>query len=244
MNDDTLILYYYGDGLDEAERAAIAAALERDAALDERYRRLCRELDGLRDPPAVPAPAHAVARWQRSIEQAAAAERNKRRPTGRAGAFPAFAWAALAAALVAGIFIGRFAGEGGPAVPTIAERADDVTAAGRPGVQAMPVAFSRGVEQYLRQSRREIASLDGGTDRTLLIMEILRQNRLFERAAQQNDAENVARVLRAFEPVLLQLADEDLTAAEAAALRAKLAFELDVVLTKMQRQESDDTDSI
>jgi hypothetical protein len=247
MNDDTLILYYYGDGLSARERKAVEAALEQDPPLAERYRELCRDLDQLREAPIVAAPAPAVARWHRAIEQAAAAERRAGgAPASRRPEFPAFAWAALAATLVAGIFIGLYLGGGGsPPAPTVAERGEVEAPAGDGrGAQATPVAFSRGLELHLRESRRELASLNGTPERTMLIMEILRQNRLFERSAQQHDAQDVARVLRAFEPILLRLADENISPAEAAALKAKLAFELDVVLTKMQQRESDETDSI
>ena len=75
-------------------------------------------------------------------------------------------------------------------------------------------------------------------------MTIIQQNRLFERMAKQNDARDLARVLRAFEPILLRLSSEDISAEDAAALQAQLAFELNIVLTKLARRASDDTQSI
>ena len=75
-------------------------------------------------------------------------------------------------------------------------------------------------------------------------MNIIEQNRLFERAAEQNDSANLARILRAFELVLLQLAAEDISAEDAEALRAKLLFELNVVLTKLARETSDEPQTI
>jgi hypothetical protein len=87
-------------------------------------------------------------------------------------------------------------------------------------------------------------SADGGVDRQLLIEAIMRQNRQFERAALEHDAGDVARVLRAFEPVLLRLASEDTGAEDAAALKAKLVFELNVVLTKMAAGPSEGSQSI
>jgi len=81
-------------------------------------------------------------------------------------------------------------------------------------------------------------------DRRMLIGDIVRQNRLFERAARDNNAEDLARVLRAFEPILQRLAREDLSAEDAAALKAKLTFELNVMLTKISANESDDHESI
>ena len=75
-------------------------------------------------------------------------------------------------------------------------------------------------------------------------MNIIEQNRLLERAAEQNDSESLARVLRAFELVLMQLAADDVTPEDAEALRAKLLFELNVVLTKLAHDTSDEPQSI
>ena len=85
--------------------------------------------------------------------------------------------------------------------------------------------------------------IDSATDRMELVMQIINQNRLFERVAERNDADDLARVLRAFEPVLVRLAEEDLSDADAEALRAKLAFELNVMLTKLSRDSSNETDT-
>jgi hypothetical protein len=249
MNDDTLILYYYDDGLSDDERAGVEAALEYDASLRERYRALCRSLDRFNDPPAERAPAQvAVSRWHRSIEHAAAGERAGSASTGRGWHFPSFAWGALAASLVAAaVAIGLYFGDQATPVPSIADSADSLGIdEGSPGQVTTPVSFSRGLQVHLRESREDIMRLaaNGNGDRTMLVMNIVRQNRLFERAARQHDAEDVARVLRAFEPVLLRLASEDTSADDAAALRAKLGFELKVILTKMEQSESDDTDSI
>ena len=62
--------------------------------------------------------------------------------------------------------------------------------------------------------------------------------RLFEQAAVNNDAQDLARVLRAFEPILLQLAADDVTPEKAEYLRAQLAFELNVMLTKLSHASS------
>lgn len=246
MNDDDLILYYYRDGLGDAERAAIEAALERDASLRERYRELCRSLDGWSDAPAARAPADALARWHRGIDRAATAQRGDARSRGRAWHFPSFAWGAVAAALVAALGAGIYLGDRSELVAPIAATGEAGPGDRLPMPAAMPASFSRGVEVHLRDSRREIMRLaaDSGADRAMLVMDILRQNRLFEQAARENGAEDVARVLRAFEPVLLRLASEDVSDEDAAALRAKLAFELNVMLTKMEQRESHDTQSI
>jgi hypothetical protein len=48
-------------------------------------------------------------------------------------------------------------------------------------------------------------------------------------------------VLRAFEPILLRLAATDIAPEDAEALRAQLAFELKIMLTKLERGSSKET---
>ena len=240
MNETTLTLYYYNDGLSEAERLQVAVALAADEGLAKRYRVLCDELQGIEDVAVAP-PADMVRRWHEGLDRAAGKER-------QAAAKPAVhSWsfllgAAVTAALAIGIGIGMFVGGNESPAPIITEPLAD---AGLPP-DGTSTAFLRGLQVYLRESEQGLAALPVGvgTDRSMMIMNIIGQNRIFERAAMQNDAENLARVLRAFELVLIELAADDVSAAEADALRAKLLFELNVMLTKLSRDTSDEQQSI
>lgn len=239
MNDDTLILYYYDDGLTEAERLEVRAALRRDAALRERYERLCADLCGVAAEP-VAVPAGLEARWHASIERAANRGLPRADRHTRAFHLPSFAWGtAVAAALVLGLAVGLYVSGDGPPEPP-----HGVVDAGADAAPA--VAFARGFKVHLRESRRQLADLPAAAsrERALLVERMIEQNRLFERAASRNGAQDLARVLRAFEPILERLAADDVTAAEAAALEAKLAFELNVMLTKLTRRVSEETGPI
>jgi DNA-binding FadR family transcriptional regulator len=101
------------------------------------------------------------------------------------------------------------------------------------------------VQVHFRDTYGQLATMpvDSAADRAELVLQIIEQNRLFERAAEQNDAQDLARVLRAFEPVLVRLAAEDLPPEDAEGLRAQLAFELNVMLTKLSRDTSNETDT-
>ena len=229
MNEDKLILYYYNDGLTEVERAEIAAALESDPALAAQYEALCDELEQLAVEDVAPVPAHTIERWHDVIRDAPGtlAEAPQRAP--RAFNPMSFAWgAAVAAALVLAVMLNR-----DPVEPTL------------PMPTQTSSAFERGVQVHFRDTQDRLAAMpvDSTRDRTALVSQIINQNRLFERAAEQNDAEDIARVLRAFEPILVQLAQEDLSPTEARALRAKLAFELNVMLTKLSRDASNEADT-
>lgn len=229
MNENTLILYYYNDGLTDDERRDVEVALEADPELAAQYAKLCAEMNALNDADVPAVPSHTVERWHDVIRQAPGADVSAPRHTPRAFNPSSFAWgAAVAAALVLAVMLVRE-----PVQPPLEPSAPTSS------------AFERGIQVHFRDTQDQLASLPVGsaTVRTSLAMQIINQNRLFERAAEQNDADDLARVLRAFEPVLVRLAEEDLSDVEAEALRAKLAFELNVMLTKLSRDASNETDT-
>lgn len=182
-------------------------------------------------------PAHLVEQWHSAIDEAAALERGRQQEPRRGWHPGSFFWGvAVTAALAIGIGIGFVlsVNTGAPMpVPVVA----DVS----PGTSATPAAFTRGLAVHLRDSRQQIANIDNSADRTLLVIQIIEQNRMFESAAEHNNAPKLARVLRAFEPILLQLAANDIAPEDAEALRAQLAFELNVMLTKLANEPSDES---
>jgi anti-sigma factor RsiW len=239
MNDDTLILYYYNDGLTDRERRQVESAIKSDAAVAAQYETICRQLGDIREPDIPVVPPHTLQRWHDSIDRAAQRERRNQQKPARQFRFFSLAWgAAVTAALVIGIGIGSYLSTGSNMMSTIG------VANIEPGAAAVvPAAFTRGVTVYLRDTQQELAAMPIATaaDQSTLIMQIIEQNRLFERAAEQNNSQSLARVLRAFEPILLRLAADDIAPQDAAALRKQLTFELKVMLTKLSRDTSKET---
>jgi len=235
MNDDTLLLYYYNDGLSTRERRQVEATINTNPGVAAQYDALCQQLNAMDSSGPHAVPSHTVQRWHDSIDRAAQQELTKRRQPSGSINLLSFAWgAAFAATLAIGIGIGAyFSAAPMPAPSIIAENL------------ATPAAFTRGVSMYLRDTHQELATLPAETaaDRTTLVLQIIEQNRLFERAAKQNNSQSLARVLRAFEPILLRLAADDIAPEDAEALRAQLAFELNVMLTKLSNDASKDTQS-
>lgn len=184
-----------------------------------------------------PAPPHLKQQWHDAIDSAAALERGRSQPA-RSPWHPAsvFLGMAIAATLALGIGIGYFLAEDAAVDPM-----QNVQIA---GVQepngAIPASLSRGLQVHFRDSRDQILGLNETEDRTMLILRIIEQNRLYETAAINGNSPKLARVLRAFEPVLLQLAANDLAPEDEEALLAQLAFELNVMLTKLAAESSDD----
>ncbi len=237
MNEATLILYYYNDGLTDEERESVRDALTADPQLESRYAALCADLDALRGQATRPAaPAGAVERWQAALDDAAGipAVRPRAFKGPRLWLFPA------AAALVLGIGIGLRMGDS-PAVPDT-EPLPPMVASDT--VASDPLA--RGVAAYMQRSRVELAGLDVADEdeRAALIAELVAQNRLFERRATASGATELARVLRAFDQLLGTLADAPESGDALSAGRDQLSFEYAVMLTKLGHSPSDDSHSL
>jgi hypothetical protein len=184
------------------------------------------------------APAHLKQQWHDAIDQAAALERG-RLPTPRERWHPSsFFWGmAVSAAIAAGVAVGVFVSDDSIDAPPVYIVENPATP------DAIPVAFTRGLQHHFRSSRQQLADLDGDEDTTMLVLRLVEQNRLFETAADKNNAPQLARVLRAFEPILLRLAATDIAPEDAEALKAQLSFELNVMLTKLAKKSSDETHS-
>lgn len=239
VNADTLTLYYFDDGLTAAERRDVEAALRADPSVAEEYRALRNELDCFADPPVPETPVTLAPRLHAALDEAAEQPRVSPVRTRPAFNFGSFFWGtAVAASLAVGIAIGFLvAPDTSPPLsqPVVAAQTEDGS-----------TSLSRGLLVHFRDSRDALSALDVSTNggRDQLIMNIVQQNRLFERMATQTDSQDLARVLRALEPILIKLAAEDIAPEEAARLQSQLAFELNIVLTKLSRQVSDNTDAI
>jgi hypothetical protein len=185
-----------------------------------------------------PAPPHLKQQWHDAIDSASAVERGKTRPAGSPW-HPAsmFLGMAIAATLALGIGIGYFLADEGSDDYVQDVRVADI----QMPANEVPGSLSRGLQVHFRDSREQLLGLNDTADQTSLVLQIIDQNRLFESAANNSNSPKLARVLRAFEPILLRLAADDLAPADAEALRAQLAFELNVVLTKLAAESSDDS---
>jgi len=244
MHDDKLVLYYYDDGLSAQEKRQIEAALEDDPDLAARYRVLQRQLAVFDEDEVAAVATHVVQRWHDSIDRAARMEQSALRKQGNGFNFLSFFWgAAITASLAVGVAIGVYISGGGSPTPAMNDLVVDTV---RNSPTVVPAAFTRGLQVHLRDSQRGISTLplQSDADRAQLILDILQQNRLFERAAEQRNSPQLARVLRAFEPILVRLAATDIAPEDVEALRAQLAFELNVMLTKLSRETSEEAQSI
>jgi hypothetical protein len=89
-------------------------------------------------------------------------------------------------------------------------------------------AYERGLKWHLASTERTLAGLDSAKpeERTRLIETIVTQNRMYALAAERAGEPQLARVLRAFSPILEDLAKGG---GESTANVAQLSFELRVM---------------
>ena len=209
--------------------------LATDAEIAQRYQSISRRLDQFAEPGIVTPPSDMVERWHDSLDRTIRAEALEARKPG-VHSWSFLLGVAVTAALALGVGIG------------VLITSDDTTIPVNTGLVTASTsnAFVRSLKVHLRESEQSLSTtpLIATADRTALIMNIIKQNRLYEKVAEQNESQSLARVLRAFELVLVQLADNDITPQEAGELQAKLLFELNVVLTKLAREPSDESLSI
>ncbi len=241
ISDDDLLLYYYRDGLDAAARARIGTALAEQPELAQRLHRLVAQLDTVAEMPEVPVPAHIEQRWQSALAQVAA--RNAAGPATGSRFRAALRWQVVAiAATVAAVAI----------LVTLQvsmhSRSDRVTAAAPPtSTPAASVpdrsAYERGLRWHLASTEQRLAGLDSADpdERARLIEAIIEQNRLYALAAERANEPQLARVLRAFTPILERL-DHERRDASASDL-AQLSFELRVMQARLEAATAPDSSS-
>jgi hypothetical protein len=230
ISDGDLLLYYYRDGLDAAERERIACALSEQPELAARLHRLVARLDAAAMTPEVPVPVHVQERWQAALGRAAAGEAVITEKPG-SEVFARFRWHMVAAAVASVLLIlsVRVAMQSAP---------DGLTEHGSTMQAAAPAAndasaYERGLRLHLANTGFQLANLDTASDveRIKLIETIIAQNRLYAIAAERADEPQLARVLRAFTPILERLAEE--RGDEAQGEIAQLNFELNVMQARL-----------
>jgi len=222
INDEELLLYYYRE-LDAAEQARIGAALAEQPELARRLHALVARLDAAAAQPEVPVPDETQQRWRAALEQAASTSNITTMPVARRRPSSLRWQLAAAAAVVAALAYG-------------------ILRVGTPGVTPNPPplantaessAYENGLKFHLASTERRLANLGDATpeERARLVDAIIGQNRIYALAAERAGEPQLARVLRAFTPVLEDLANGD--SRSTAASIDQLNFELRVMQARL-----------
>jgi len=221
ITDDELLLYHYRDGLDATERARIGKALSEQPELAQRLQALVSRLDAASAMPEVPVPELTRRRWQVALERAARQDVQSEVRVPRAGRRWGARWPAMAAAAAIAVVALVFMRDRNIEVP-----APPLTQV--PGDTAEASAYERGLKVHLASTEQQLAALDNATpeQRTRLIETIIAQNRIYALAAERAGEPQLARVLRAFSPILEDLGQGR---GDSSASIAQLNFELRVM---------------
>ena len=226
ISDDDLLLYYYRE-LDASERARIGAAISKDPELSRRLHTLVARLDAAAAIPEVPVPAHTQQRWQAALERATRVTRVPKRRFFTQPQWQAAAAAVVVVALVFGIQkVMQPAPQATPDNPMTASTPD---AAGTNDASA----YEHGLKWHLASTERRLASLGDATpeERARLVEAIIGQNRIYALAAERAGEPQLARVLRAFTPILQGVADGHGESTESSV--AQLSFELRIMQARL-----------
>ena len=222
ISDDDLLLYYYRDGLDATERARIGAALAEQPELARRLHALVARLDATTALPEVPVPAATQQRWHAAL---AAATSERRVESPRRGFFAQPKWQAFAASAAVAVIALVFGVQKLVTPP--------VSTPGPELVMSHASAYENGLKVHLASTERRLASLNEATpeERARLVETIIGQNRIYALAAERAGEPELARVLRAFTPILESVADGR---GQTAGSVAQLGFELRVMQARLK----------
>jgi hypothetical protein len=223
ITDDELLLHHYRE-LEPADRARIGAALGADPELARRLHALVARLDAAAAQPEVPVPEQVQRRWQAALDRAAAQPRaiaEQRR------FFTPLRLQMAATAVVVFALTLSFQKMLGPDT-------QDTVAASNPDPAAVDAnAYANGLKWHLASTERRLASLSEASpeERAELVAAIIGQNRMYALAAERAGEPQLARVLRAFTPILESVAADD----EQATVNgiAQLGFELRVMQARL-----------
>ncbi len=225
INDEELLLYYYRE-LDAAEHARIGAALAGEPELARRLHALVAKLDAAAALSEVPVPEAAQARWRAALDQAARTNYSAK-PAAPRRIPPPLHWqlaaaAVVVAALAFGILHVMQPSTGAlPVPPPLAANSNEAS------------AYENGLKFHLASTEKRLASLGDATpeERARLVDAIIGQNRIYALAAERAGEPQLARVLRAFTPVLEDLASGN--SQTSAASIDQLNFELRVMQARL-----------
>ena len=197
ISDEQLLCYYWNDGLTAPEFCQISNRLLQEPTLATRYAALQAELNLLKQADEHALSDAAALRIRRALAARAAGP--------KPSALAHWQWAApLMAASVMAIWL---------ALKPAARLAQDTEVTGivitQPSVSAPEDQVLRALQVHLSDSQLLLENFNpDDAESSDLLNEIIAQNQSFERRAKSQGQGDLARVLRAMEPVLRALANE------------------------------------
>ena len=233
MTDDELLLYHFSDGLTPERLAEIQMALDGDATLQERLAQLRAHLLDLKDANAEAIPAGVHQRLQLKLRQLHNASLAPARMSFWRLPRMQSAWLVPVFAASAGALVMWFYTQGlTPSTqPLISEQLALISA-------QSPSLSLPALRAHLMQTQTLLAAFDpSNSQEQALLGEIIAQNQSYAVRAQRLGRADLARVLRALEPVLVEAGNINEPNARAALIE-QFEFEADSLQTKLRARAS------
>ena len=243
MTDDELLLFHFSDGLTPERVAEIQTALAGDAVLRERLAQLRAHLAALNHAGEDTLPAAVQRRLQLKLQQLHAASRAPARlpfwriPRAQSPwLIPAFA--AGAGALVMWLYTQGVTPNTQPLATEHGASEHGVVEQGASNPEQAQTMSLSALRAHLLQTQALLENFDANNaQERALLSEIIAQNQNYAMRAQRLGRADLARVLRALEPVLVEV--ENIKEPDArAALINQFEFEADSLQTKLQARAS------
>ena len=241
MTDDELLLFHFSDGLSAERVAQIQTALANDADLRKRLALLQAHLSTLSAKADVALPAPVQRRLQLKLRQLQSASMAPARApfwhlpgTQSAWLLPAFAASAGALVMWLYTYQGAMPNTQPPNTQPLASAPAPAAATSAPA-QTMSLPALRA---HLLQTQTLLENFDpNNAQERALLGEIIAQNQSYAMRAQRLGRGDLARVLRALEPVLVEVENLKEPGARAALIN-QFEFEADSLQTKLQARAS------
>ena len=233
MTDDELLLFHFSDGLPTDRMEQIRIALESDAALRERLMQLRAHLTTLKQTDNEALPAALQRRLQLKLQQLRTASLPPTRTPFWRAARTQSPWLLPTFAAGAGALLMWLVTQG--VTPDMQPLASDQGTSVPAQLQTMSLPALRA---HLIQTQTLLASFDpSNAQERALLAEIIVQNQNYAERAQRLGRADLARVLRALEPVLVEVESIQEPSARAA-LIDQFEFEANSLQTKLQARAS------
>ena len=232
MTDDELLLFHFSDGLSAERVAQIQTALASDADLRERLAHLQADLTTLNAKADVALPEPLQRRLQLKLRQLQTASMAPARAPFRHLPRTQSAWLLPAFAASAGALVMWLYTQVTPNSQPLAS-APVATISAQAQTMSLPA-----LRAHLLQTQMLLETFDpNNAQERALLSEIIAQNQNYAERAQRLGRADLARVLRALEPVLVEV--ENIKEPDArAALINQFEFEANSLQTKLQARSS------
>lgn len=259
IREEELLWYVLGDGLDAARHRQITDALAKNSGLRAQHATLQAQLEVLKTPiPEISPRPEVLARWHAALKSAQLREQRNDKLSLVVQEKPALRWAPWFAGAAVLSALGLWLHLAPPSAPSSAHRQANTNRT--PNATQLPHASASGPEnrsadrfsaqaavaRFAQSAQSELSALtqlqittetESLLEHDQIVSALRAQHQMLERLAELRGQQSTARLLRAMEPLLEELAQKSVSD-QGEQIIAQLEFEYAVLLTKSKSSTS------